>query len=78
MGLKETRTMFEKCISRLEIVALSAQPPGVINCVCVCVCTVLFVQNLDVASGQVGRRFWMRLSAVCGERRFWMAFKCWL
>jgi hypothetical protein len=38
MGFKETRTYLEKCISRSVIVALSAPPPGVINCVCVCVC----------------------------------------
>lgn len=35
MGFKETRTYFETCISRLALAALSALPPGVINCVCV-------------------------------------------
>ena len=37
MGFKETMTYFEKCIIRTALVALSAPPPGVINCVCVCV-----------------------------------------
>jgi hypothetical protein len=37
MGFKETRTYLEKCISRTVLAALSAPPPGVINCVCVCV-----------------------------------------
>ena len=36
MGFKETRTYLEKCISRTALAALSAPPPGVINCVCVC------------------------------------------
>ena len=39
MGLKEIKIQFKKCIYRLEIAALSAQPPGVNKlCVCVCVC----------------------------------------
>lgn len=38
MGFKETRAYLEKCISRTALAALSALPPGVINCVCVCVC----------------------------------------
>ncbi len=37
MGFKETRAFLKKCISRLALAALSALPPGVINCVCVCV-----------------------------------------
>lgn len=41
MGFKETRAYFKKYISRSALVALSALPPGVINCVCVCVCTVV-------------------------------------
>jgi pectin methylesterase-like acyl-CoA thioesterase len=32
MGFKETRTYLEKCISRTAFPALSAPPPGVINC----------------------------------------------
>jgi hypothetical protein len=36
MGLKEIRIHCRKCISRVVIVALSAQPPGV-NKLCVCV-----------------------------------------
>ena len=35
-------TYLEKCISRTALVALSASPPGVINCVCVCVCVCVY------------------------------------
>jgi hypothetical protein len=35
MGLREIRIYCKKCISRIVIVALSAQPPGV-NKLCVC------------------------------------------
>ena len=41
MGFKETMTCLEKCITRIALVALSAPPPGVINCVCVCVSSSL-------------------------------------
>jgi hypothetical protein len=41
MGLKEIRIHCRKCISRVVIVALSAQPPGV-NKLCVCVPRILF------------------------------------
>ena len=41
MGFKETRAYLEKCISKSALAALSALPPGVINCVCVCVCSEL-------------------------------------
>jgi hypothetical protein len=52
MGSKETRIILEKCISRSVIVALSAQPPGVINCVCVyiyIICDKLPFCNRDSA-----------------------------
>jgi hypothetical protein len=56
MSLKEIRIHRRKCISRVVIVALSAQPPGV-NKLCVCVTinlegfrlvAILFVYELQV------------------------------
>ena len=36
-ALRRSGHIFGKCIAKMVLVALSAQPPGVINCVCVCV-----------------------------------------
>jgi hypothetical protein len=46
MGLREIRIHCKKCISRIVIVALSAQPPGV-NKLCVCV----WIQEATVPTG---------------------------